>query len=1002
MPHCYTHQSDFGSETWWNRTDPIGSNRRRRNLKYGTGRTIDPTWGPVDAADATSRTAMILANSGGIAEIQLGPGQVNFGEASPTNNNAPNLYFYFKVRWTKNLDAAGTGQTFAGAARRGWVFTVYGAGSNFRLLTLCATCESDNDPKFTVTRYNTSNGITADERTSIDFDDDTDYECVLHWSASTGSSDGKAQLWVKVGGEWTLAYSDTAHDDTRNISFETFYSYNQGVFLGGGNVFHTKWTEFATCDEATLQGEYGGDFDRMFRRESLLGVNFGDVSMTEAVVAHGSEPGVYRDDWRGATDLEMRVQYNAGETFDAGSAADSAWSDLDEAFDYWGNVKLTGLTPGTVYSYRVQVRRSSSAADIYSGPARTTKTLPSSGRLRYAPVHCLDQAQFYPQPGWWAMIAADVDWAYCLGDFLYSGVGDLEHTYQQSTATEIGHADAVRDVFENVALLDYIHRRPLSLMVDDHDGMPNNWDASWRAGQTVASGLEDLSAYLATADEADWATGFFASSGATAGTAASTTTAESENNATRAEHFATMRAFWYQAYYKNAIGMDIQASATAYEMYRYIDTGNVRFLALDTRSFQDEDGTQPTSPDAASSHMLGARQDAWVSARLDPAELSAAGIVHVEHLSPTVVGDVHTISDEWNERSPSNRDSYLTRMENAHDVAGVTHAISAGDRHVAFAHERWGTGYTDPAASLDVGKAVGVDVRAAVLHEVCIGPLGKDHIGGSYDTRWETADDVLFSSLDGVANDALRYIRVHGWKDVDVTTGAVGVSVYSSETGALLGSIAAITSGPTTRWSFSDMPDIFDAVTLPPSTSAGDTSQLAALDGTRTDRAAIATAMGLGEVTLTPRAAIQQSPRQRTANAAELELWGDGDDGDVINWWAYAHDAAGTLRLVASGTATLGAYTTAISAANPDEPAKRIAVTRRAADTVTFTAAPALTVAEAEAGAAGASGVANDADGIARVRLAVLPPAVDLYVHTRPKAAGGPDDALAVVTPRVR
>lgn len=193
------------------------------------------------------------------------------------------------------------------------------------------------------------------------------------------------------------------------------------------------------------------------------------------------------------------------------------------------------------------------------------------------------------------------------------------------------------------------------------------------------------------------------------------------------------------------------------------------------------------------------------------------------------------------------------------------------------------------------------------------------------------------------------------------------------------------------------MPDVFDPVTTRATTSAGDTSRLAAIDGTRTTRAAIATALGLVDEAAVPRATLQQKPRQRTANAADLDIWGDGDAGDVINWWAYGHDAAGTLRLLAHGEATLGAF-----AAELPVPGESTPVTRRAAESITFNADPALAAAEAEAGAAGAAGVTNDTGGIARVRLAVLPPVTEIYTDTRPKVAGGPDDALGVITPRVR
>lgn len=532
-----------------------------------------------------------------------------------------------------------------------------------------------------------------------------------HYRASTGTSDGIAELWIGNldGSGMTLVHSH-AHNNTTKVGRVWFGCQDTG-FAGSiaAYVATISIMRQSTIDRFNLENE------AWCVKDGGLPFCTCGLSQTEAGFAVHWHPSVYDDAWTVADDVECDIEYVIGDyndtSFPAAGTSTAAGCPLPSADEFCGSFTISGLTANTLYSARLRTYRAAAPGTKRDGPVFQFRTLPAvATTLEFVHAFCQKVAVMNPlSPGVMAAEGNAIDFEVFSGDWYYLDRSAATY-YPTSFAPVQTQQEWLRDVPLSTIMLSRFQilsarKHAILIQQDDHDACEDNWNAGYVKGFVTASnplGSDGLDRAQLCTDVDLNAAGI-----------------------TRGQLYDYAQEGWYKLFGRGHIGVAYPgASWHDRADHRKIETGASLFAFLDTRRFQDDVGNQPFSGGAQT--FLGADQLAYW---LDQFQTTTKENVLI--FSPANISDANLIAgDSWQDRA--------WRRAEWHQIEAALMAnqnvrrvyLFSGDRHATIVDRRSKDGqYGRAGTSFD--KMVG---------HFRIGPLASGtHLGGV------PTEDVIYS-----------------------------------------------------------------------------------------------------------------------------------------------------------------------------------------------------------------------------------------------------------------
>ena len=511
-----------------------------------------------------------------------------------------------------------------------------------------------------------------------------------------------------------------------------------------------RWFSTATSDE------WDRWIDRsrspaLYRDQGALGIAM-DGDQTRQAIFAWFHPGQYRADWLGRS-LDADVQLRL--------AGDATWlpgptMDLESDTFYGNSIVLTGLEPDTTYEYRLVVHPSDDPSDTFVSGVRSFRTLAQRcATMTWMLGSCQHQSgQLYPHLAY--RIAADegCQRALMIGDVMYSdNVADIP------TAPQVDAMGYWQEYIKSLAwsryIVDFTRSRQLYMMPDDHE-IYNDFDASWRRGYATPRNPTGADGSTADLIETD--------------------------GIARGSFFEQGRKAFYLWFGKTLLDLPVQGVDPTVddwidtEFYRSFSTDHTRLAMLDTRSFMDNTGTEPTSDGRIT--MLGPDQQAWFNGMLASNRRDLVVIA-----SPTLWGEAHSRRDTWDARNAPPGVRIARRVERNgleqtfQSAPRGRAAILSGDVHLIILHSQFTT-------------ATGGRTRDAdrFLFELCCSGIAGQ-ASGSFDGRYvppagSLSDLVHFTTR--MVDFTNATIRTFAVVKIDEPTGTIRTRIFNAENGNLM------------------------------------------------------------------------------------------------------------------------------------------------------------------------------------------------------------------------
>lgn len=560
----------------------------------------------------------------------------------------------------------------------------------------------------------------------------------VHYRASTGASDGVAELWIGNldGSGMTLIHSH-AHNNTTACGRIWFGCQDTG-FTGS---IATYIATIAIMRQATI-ARFGLENTAWCVKDGGLPLATVGISQTGAGFAVHWHPSVYDNAWTVADDVNCDIEYVAGDyndaTFPGSGTSTASGVALPSANEFCGSFTISGLTAGTLYSARLRTYRAATPGTKRNGPVFQFRTLPAvASVLEFVHSFCQKAAAMGPlSPGIIAAEGNTIDFQVFGGDWYYLDKSSATY-YPTSFSPVRTQQEWLRDVVQSTFMLSRFQilssrKHAILIQQDDHDACEDGWDQGYVKGFVTAAnptGLDGLDRALLCTDSDLNAAGV-----------------------TRGQLYDYAQEAFYKLIGRGNLGVAYAGSAWHDRAeHRKIETGASLLAFLDTRRFQDGTGDQPFS--GAVQTFLGADQLAyWI----DVFETTTKANVLI--FSPSNLTDANLIGgDSWQDqawRRAEWHDLEAALLGNA-NVKRVY--LFSGDRHATIVDARkndgqWGrSGYA-------FSKMVG---------HFRIGPVGSGAHFGSV-----PSGNVLYSGNFG-ATQTGEPSKGYGRFRLNETTGAI-------------------------------------------------------------------------------------------------------------------------------------------------------------------------------------------------------------------------------------
>lgn len=160
----------------------------------------------------------------------------------------------------------------------------------------------------------------------------------------------------------------------------------------------------------------------------------------------------------------------------------------DSVHDLVARMELTGLLPGTGYTYRFEVDGILDTSALHSGSFRTPQAGPAS--FSFVVGSCNG---FSMHPVWQAM--RDLD------PLFFLSTGDLHYRDPNSTDVEVHYVPYREDVLGWSPMKDLLHQAPIAYVWDDHDFSGNGSDGNSLGKYSAARAYRDYVPHYPLNDE---------------------------------------------------------------------------------------------------------------------------------------------------------------------------------------------------------------------------------------------------------------------------------------------------------------------------------------------------------------------------------------------------------------------------------------------------------------------------------------------------------------------
>lgn len=491
----------------------------------------------------------------------------------------------------------------------------------------------------------------------------------VHYRASTGASDGVAELWIGNldGSGMTLIHS-RPHNNTTACGRIWFGCQDTG-FTGS---IATYIATIAIMRQSTIE-RFGLENTAWCVKDGGLPLCTCGISQTGAGFAVHWHPSVYDNAWTVADDVECDIEYVGGDyndsTFPGTGTSTASGVALPSADEFCGSFTISGLTAGALYSARLRTFRAAVPGTKRNGPVFQFRTLPASaGVLEFVYSFCQKAAAMGPlAPGTLAAEGHAIDFQVFGGDWYYLDKSAATY-YPTSFAPVQTQQEWLRDVVQSTFMLSRFQilssrKHAILIQQDDHDACEDGWGQGYVKGFITDSnplGADGLDRALLCTD----------SDLNTAGI-------------TRGQLYDYAQEGWYKLIGRGNLGVAYAGAAWHDRAeHRKIETGYSLLALLDTRRFQDDTGDQPFSGSAQT--FLGADQLAyWLDV------FATTTKPNVLIFSPANLTDANLIAgDSWQDEA-WRRDEWLQIEAALMDNPRVHNVyLFSGDRHATVVDRR--------------------------------------------------------------------------------------------------------------------------------------------------------------------------------------------------------------------------------------------------------------------------------------------------------------------------
>lgn len=574
----------------------------------------------------------------------------------------------------------------------------------------------------------------------------------FHYRASTGASDGVAELWIGNldGSSMTLIHSH-AHNNTTACGRIWFGCQDTG-FTGS---IATYIATIAIMRQATIE-RFGLQNAAWCVKDGGLPLCTCGLSQAGAGFAVHWHPSVHDDAWTVANDVECDIEYVAGDyndsTFPGSGTSTAAGCALPSADEFCGSFSISGLTAGTLYSARLRTYRAAVPGTKRNGPVFQFRTLPAvPSTVEFVHSFCQKAAVMGPlSPGILAAEGNAINFQVFGGDWYYLDKSAATY-YPTSLAPVRTQQEWLRDVVQSTFMLSRFQilsarKHAILIQQDDHDACEDSWGQGYVKGfitDANPGGDDGLDRALLCTDADLNAAGI-----------------------TRGQLYDYAQEGWYKLFGRGNIGVAYAGSAWHDRAeHRKMETGRSLLCFLDTRRFQDDTGDQPFSGGAPT--FLGADQLAyWLDAFANTTK------ANVLIFSPANLSDAHLIAgDNWQNQPWRRAEWHALEAELLANPNVQRVYLFSGDRHATVVERRFRAGQW--------GRE-GYSFEKLTGH-FRIGPAASGaHLGSV------PADDVLYSGNFG-ASEQGEPAKGYGRFSLDESTGRISWTAVA-DTGAILAS----------------------------------------------------------------------------------------------------------------------------------------------------------------------------------------------------------------------
>lgn len=495
----------------------------------------------------------------------------------------------------------------------------------------------------------------------------------FHYRASTGASDGVAQLWIGNldGSSMTLVHSH-AHNNTTACGRIWFGCQDTG-FTGS---ISTYIATLAIMRQATID-RFGLANTAWCVKDGGLPLATVGISQTAAGFAVHWHPSVYDNAWTVANDVQCDIEYVAGDyndsNFPGSGTSTASGCALPSADEFCGSFTISSLTAGTLYSARLRTYRAAVPGTKRNGPVFQFRTLPAAAStLEFVHSFCQKAAVMGPlSPGVLAAEGNAIAFQVFGGDWYYLDKSSATY-YPTSMSPVQTQQEWLRDVVHSTFMLSRFHilsarKHAILIQQDDHDACEDSWDQGYVKGFVTATntlGTDGLDRALLCTDN--------------------------DLNAaaiTRGQLYDYAQEGWYKLIGRGNLGVAYAGSAWHDRAeHRKIETGYSLLALLDTRRFQDNTGDQPFSGGVQT--FLGADQLAyWLDIFANTTK------ANVLIFSPANVSDANLIGgDSWQDQAWRRAEWHQLEAALMANPAVRRVYLFSGDRHATVVDRRWKDG----------------------------------------------------------------------------------------------------------------------------------------------------------------------------------------------------------------------------------------------------------------------------------------------------------------------